>query len=77
MSVKSGITYIISHNYATIKVDSYHSLPLEKTITLHNVIILVKSVWNKDKNNYCYNIFFKKTSYELPKKKRICINNIL
>ena len=77
MSVKSGITYIISHNYAIIKVDSYHSLPLEKTITLHNVIILVKSVWNKDKNNYYYNIFKKKTFYELPKKKKICINNIL
>ena len=28
--VKSGITYVISHNYAKIKVDSYDSLPLEK-----------------------------------------------
>ena len=44
ISVRSGITYIISHNYATIKVDSYNSLPLEKTMTLRNVIILVKSV---------------------------------
>ena len=46
-SVKSSITYIISHNYAKMKVDSYNSLPL-------HVIILIKSVWNKDKNNYCY-----------------------
>ena len=30
MGVKSGITYVISHNYARIKVDSYDSLPLEK-----------------------------------------------
>ena len=52
ISLKSGITCIISHNYATIKVDSYDSLPLEKEVTLHNVIIIVKSVWNKDKNNY-------------------------
>ena len=37
--VKSGITYVISHNYAKIKVDSYHSLPLEKTMTFYNVII--------------------------------------
>ena len=66
--VKIGITYIISHNYATIKVDSYDSLPLEKTMTLHNVIILVKSVWNKDKSNYYYNIFLEKPSYELRKK---------
>ena len=68
LSVKSGITYIISHNYATSKVDSYDFLPLEKTMTLRNVIILVKSVWNKDKNNYYYNIFLEKASYELPKK---------
>ena len=40
---------MISHNYATIKVDLYNSLPLEKTITVRNVIILVKSVWNKVK----------------------------
>ena len=34
MNVKSGITYIISHNYAKIKVDSYNSLPLEKKTNL-------------------------------------------
>ena len=38
------------------KVDSYNSLPLEKVITFHKVIILIKSVWNKDKNNYYCNI---------------------
>ena len=30
ISKKSGITYIFSHNFAKIKVDSYNSLPLEK-----------------------------------------------
>ena len=65
ISLKIGFTYIISHNYATIKVDSYRSLPLEKTVTLK---ILVKSVWNKCFNNYYYNIFSEKASYELPKK---------
>ena len=44
INVKSGITYIISHNYATIKVDSYDFAPLEKTVTIRNVTILVKSV---------------------------------
>ena len=75
--VKSGIAYILSHNYATIKVHSYDSLPLEKTMTLRNTIILVKSVWNKDKNNYYYNIFLGKTCYELPKTiiTSFCINN--
>ena len=27
MGIESGITYIISHNYPRIKVDSYDSLP--------------------------------------------------
>ena len=52
IGVKSGITYVISHNYAIFKIDSYDSLSLEKTMTFHNVIILIKSVWNKDKYNY-------------------------
>ena len=70
ISVKKDVTYIVSHNYATIKVDSYDFLPLEKTMTLRNVIILIKSVWNKDKNNYYYNIFLEKASNELTKKNK-------
>ena len=57
---------MLCKNYVKIKVDSYDSLPLEKTMTFHNVIILIKSVCNKDENNYCYNIFFEKALYELP-----------
>ena len=52
-----------SHFYAKIKVDSYDFLPIEKTLILHNVIILVKSVLNKDQNRYYYNIFLEKCSY--------------
>ena len=59
--------HVISHNYGKIKVGSYDCLPLEKAMTFQNVIILIKSVWNKNKNNYCYNIFLEKASYELPK----------
>ena len=40
---KNSITYIISQNYARIKVDSYNSLPLEKTLTFYNTIMLIKS----------------------------------
>ena len=57
----------ISHNYTRIKVDSYDPLPLEKTLTFHNVIIHVVSVWNKDQNRYCYSKFLEKWSYELDK----------
>ena len=42
IGVKIDITHVISHNYAKIKVDSYNSLPLEKTLTLHNIAILIK-----------------------------------
>ena len=55
MQVKTGITYVISLNYAKIKVDSYDSLLLGKTITFHIVVILIMSVWKKDQNHYCYN----------------------
>ena len=74
ISVKSCITYIISYNFANIKVDSCYSLPLERK-TLHNVMILVKPVLNKDKNNYYCNIFLEQASYELSKN--FCINNLI
>ena len=44
-NLKSGIIYVVSHNYAKIKTDSYDSLPLEKILNLHNVIILIESVF--------------------------------
>ena len=53
----------ISHNYASIKINSYDALPIEKILTLH-VIILIKSVFDKDQNHYCYNIFSQKCSYK-------------
>ena len=45
---------------AKIKVDSCDSLPSEKTMKL------IKSVFNKDENNYYYNTFLEKVLYELP-----------
>ena len=59
-SRKSGITYVFSHNYERIKIDSSDSLPLEKTLTFHSVIILIKLVFNKEKNHYHYNIFLER-----------------
>ena len=63
INLKSGNTYIFSPYFAKIKVDSYDSLPIEKILTLHNVIILIKSVLNKDKNHYYYKIFLEKCLY--------------
>ena len=60
ISEESGITDLISHNFARIRIDSYNSLPKEKTFTFHNVIIFI----NKNRNDYYYNIFLEKGSYK-------------
>ena len=59
ISLKSSITYMFSHIFAKIKVNSYDPLPIEKRMALRNVIIQIKWVLNKDKNHYHYNIFKK------------------
>ena len=56
------------HNYAKIKIDSDDDLSVEKTLTLHNVVILIQSVFNKNQNQYCYNIFLEKFSDQLGRK---------
>ena len=38
-------------------------------LTLHNVVILIKSVFNKDQNHYFYYIFFEKCSYQLSQNR--------
>ena len=68
ISQKSGITYGFSHNYARIKIDSFDSLAIEKTSTLHDFIILIKSFYNKNKNHYYYSIFLEICSYQLAEK---------
>ena len=52
----------ISPNYVKI-----NFLLLENIMIFHNAIILIKSVFNIDKNNYYYNTFLEKASNELPK----------
>ena len=68
ISQKSGTTHIFSHYFMKIKLDSYDSLPIEKRLTLYNVTIHIKSVLNKDKNHYYYEIFLEKCLYQLTKK---------
>ena len=68
LRLKSGITYVISDNYARVEFDSYDSLPLEKTLTLHNVTINIKPDLNEDQNHFFYNIFLEKCLYQLAKK---------
>ena len=58
-TINISINISINHNF-----DSYNSLPIEKILTFHKVIILIKSVVNKNKNNYYYNIFLEKGSHK-------------
>ena len=68
ISLKRAITYIFSHYFAKMKVDSYDPILIEKILALYNVIIYIKSVLNKDKNHYYHKIFLEKCSYQLAKK---------
>ena len=45
---KNDVTYVISHNCAETKVDSYNSLHLGKTLTFHCFIKLMKAVFNRE-----------------------------
>ena len=49
---KKGITYVFPNYYARIKLDSYDYLSLRKTLTFHNAMTHIKSVLNKDENQY-------------------------
>ena len=64
ISEKSGIADSINHNFARIRIDSYDSLTIEKILTFHIAKILIKSVVNKNKNEYYYNIYLQKGSYK-------------
>ena len=46
------MAFVFSKNYSKVKIDSYNDLPLEKTLTLHNVIILIKLDFNEDQYHW-------------------------
>ena len=64
LSKKSGIADSINHNFVKIRIDSYNSLPIEEILIFQYFIIFIKSVVNKNKNEYYYNIFLEKGSYK-------------
>ena len=63
-SEKRVIRDSINHIFPRTRIDSYNSLPIEKTLTFHNVIILIKSVVYVNENIYYYNIFLEKGLYK-------------
>ena len=64
ISKKGGITNSINHHFGRITINWYNSLPIQKILTFHNVIILIKSAVNKNKNKNYYNILLEKGLYE-------------
>ena len=57
--LKISISYVVSHKYTNIKIDSY-----DETITMHNVIILIKSVLMKTIITITIKSFLEKCSYK-------------
>ena len=57
ISEKGDIADSINYSFARIRIDSYNSLPIEKALTVHDVVILIKLVVNENKNNCYYNYF--------------------
>ena len=62
VSEKSGTATIIHYNFKKIRIYSSNSLPIEKILIFHDVIILIsntllKSVVNKNKSKRYHNIF--------------------
>ena len=64
ISEKNRIIGNINHNFGKIRTDSHNSFPIDQILTFHNVIILFKSIVNKNKNEYYYNIFLEKGLYK-------------
>ena len=58
--IKSGIRFLWQN-------DSFDPLSIERILTLHRVILHVKSVLNNNKNHYFYKIFLEKCLYQLAK----------
>ena len=55
-----NILNIYSQKYTKINNDSDDNLPLEKTATIHNVVILIMFVFNEKHNHYYYKMLLEK-----------------
>ena len=64
ISLKSDILFVVCHDYGKIKIYSDDDLPLEETLTMYHAVILIKSVFNKNHNQYYYKSFLEKCLYQ-------------
>ena len=62
--LKSNMLDVYYHKYTKIKINSDNGLALEKPLNMRNVVILVKSIFNKNRNHFYYQIFLEIYSYK-------------
>ena len=62
--LKTNISDIYRHKYIRIKINLDDDLALEKPLNIHNSVILIKSVFNKNYSHYFYQEVVEKKSYE-------------
>ena len=63
-----SLFYDFPRNYTKIERISFDSLSLEKILTLHNFIILIKSLFDNNQSHYYYNVFLEKCLYHLAEQ---------
>lgn len=55
--LQNKISDVYSYKYLKMKINS-DALSLEKTVNMHNLVLLVNSVLNKNHNHYCFQVLF-------------------
>ena len=65
ISVKSSTSYVVTCNYGKTKIYPNDDFSLEKTLTFHDAVILIKSLFNKSQNQYYCHVFLEKFMYQL------------
>ena len=63
--VKTNIPNVYSHIHIKIKINSGDDLPFKKSLTMENVVTLIKFVFNKNHNHYHYEMILEKCSYNI------------
>ena len=62
--LKSNFSYVHSHKYTKIEINSDDDLRLEKAFTMQNLVILIIFGFYKNHSHNYYETFLEKCSYE-------------
>ena len=56
ITLKGNIADVYSYKYMNIKIDFNVDLSLEERLAIHEVVILLNSIFNKGHNHYYYHV---------------------